>query len=181
MLQDDVKEIWLTEDELEEIVSRLGKEITEEYKDKNLLMVGILKGCVVFMTDLMRHIDIKCKIDFMSVSSYGAGTQSSGNVKIIKDLDIDLEGYDILLVEDILDSGNTLYYVRDMLASRGAKSIRICTLLDKPSRRVADIKADFVGTQIADEFVIGYGLDFNENYRNLPYVGIPHPYVYSGN
>ena len=181
MLQDDVKEIWLTEDEIEEIVSRLGKEITEEYKDKNLLMVGILKGCVVFMTDLMRHIDIKCKIDFMSVSSYGAGTQSSGNVKIIKDLDIDLEGYDILLVEDILDSGNTLYYVRDMLASRGAKSIRICTLLDKPSRRVADIKADFVGTQIADEFVIGYGLDFNENYRNLPYVGIPHPYVYSGN
>lgn len=181
MLQDDVKEIWLTEDELKEIVARLGKEITEEYKDKNLLMVGILKGCVVFMTDLMRHIDIKCKIDFMSVSSYGSGTQSSGNVKIVKDLDIDLEGYDILLVEDILDSGNTLHYVRDMLASRGAKSIRICTLLDKPSRRVADIKADFVGTQIADEFVIGYGLDFNENYRNLPYVGIPHPYVYSGN
>lgn len=180
MLQDDVKEILLSEEQLKEIVARLGREITEEYKDKNLLMIGILKGCVVFMSDLMREIDLKCRIDFMAVSSYGSGTQSSGNVKIIKDLDIDLEGYDVLLVEDILDSGNTLSYVRALLATRGAKSVKICTLLDKPARRTADITADFVGTEIGDEFVIGYGLDFNEKYRNLPYLGVPHPYVYSG-
>lgn len=180
MLQDDVKEILLSEQQLKEIVARLGREITEEYKDKNLLMIGILKGCVVFMSDLMREIDLKCRIDFMAVSSYGSGTQSSGNVKIIKDLDIDLEGYDVLLVEDILDSGNTLSYVRALLATRGAKSVKICTLLDKPARRTADITADFVGTEIGDEFVIGYGLDFNEKYRNLPYLGVPHPYVYSG-
>ncbi len=180
MLQDDVKEILLSEEQLKEIVARLGREITEEYKDKNLLMIGILKGCVVFMSDLMREVDLKCRIDFMAVSSYGSGTKSSGNVRIIKDLDIDLEGYDVLLVEDILDSGNTLSYVRALLATRGAKSVKICTLLDKPARRTADITADFVGTEIGDEFVIGYGLDFNEKYRNLPYLGVPHPYVYSG-
>ncbi len=181
MIHDDVKEIMLTQQQLEDIVSRLGAQINEEYRDKNLLMVGILKGSIVFMSDLMRHIDLKCRIDFMAVSSYGSGTTSSGNVKIIKDLDIDLSGYDVLLIEDILDSGNTLSYVRKLLASRGAQSIKICTLLDKPSRRVADIAADFVGAEIADEFVIGYGLDFDEKYRNLPYVGVPFPSVYSGN
>ncbi len=180
MLQQDVKEILFSEEELKEIVARLGREITEAYRDKNLLMVGILKGSVVFMSDLMRAIDLKCRIDFMSVSSYGSGTRSSGNVKIIKDLDIDLEGYDLLLIEDILDSGNTLSYVRSILATRGARSIKICTLLDKPSRRTADIKADFVGSEVDDKFVIGYGLDYDEKYRNLPYLGVPHPYVYGG-
>ena len=180
MLQDDVKEVMLTEQQIHQIVACLGKEITDDYKDKNLLMVGILKGCVVFMSDLMRAIDLKCRIDFMVVSSYGAATKSSGSVKIIKDLDLDLKDYDVLLVEDILDSGNTLSYVRSMLALRGARSIKICTLLDKPSRRTADINADYIGAEIADEFVIGYGLDFDEKYRNLPYLGVPHPYVYSG-
>lgn len=180
MLQDDVKEVLLTEKQLKEIVARLGREITEAYEGKNLLMIGILKGCVVFMSDLMRAVNLKCRIDFMAISSYGSGTKSSGNVRILKDLDIDLAGYDVLLVEDILDSGNTLSYVRSLLASRGAKSVKICTLLDKPSRRTADITADFVGTEIGDEFVIGYGLDFDEKYRNLPYLGVPYPYVYSG-
>ena len=122
MLRDDVKEILISEEQLKEMVARLGREITEEYKDKNLLMIGILKGCVVFMSDLMRAVDLKCRIDFMAVSSYGSGTQSSGNVRIVKDLDINLEGYDVLLIEDILDSGNTLSYVRSLLATRGAKS-----------------------------------------------------------
>ena len=180
MLEQDVKKVLFTEEELEQIVSRLGSEITEAYRNKNLLLIGILKGCVVFMSDLMRHIDLKCRIDFMAVSSYGAGTKSSGTVRILKDLDIDLTGFDVLLVEDILDSGNTLFYVRSLLATRGAKSVRICTLLDKPSRRTADIRADFVGSEIGDEFVIGYGLDFDEKYRNLPYLGVPYPYVYSG-
>ena len=180
MLEQDVQKILLTEEQLQEIVARLGAEITEAYQGKNLLLIGILKGCVVFMSDLMRHIDLKCRIDFMAVSSYGAGTKSTGNVRILKDLDIDLTGFDVLLVEDILDSGNTLFYVRSLLATRGAKSVKICTLLDKPSRRTADIQADFVGSEIGDEFVIGYGLDFDEKYRNLPYLGVPHPYVYSG-
>lgn len=180
MLNDDIKEVLLSEDQIKEIVARLGKRITEDYKDKNLLMISILKGSVVFMSDLMRAIDTKCRIDFMCVSSYGSGTRSSGNVKIVKDLDIDLHGYDVLLVEDILDSGNTLYYIRGLLASRGAKSIRICTFLDKPSRRTADIAADYIGSEIEDQFVVGYGLDFDEKYRNLPYLGVPHPYVYSG-
>ncbi len=181
MIKDDIKEILLSEEEIKNIVDRLGAQITEDYKDKNLLMISILKGSVVFMSDLMRAINTTCRIDFMCVSSYGSTTKSSGNVKIVKDLDIDLNGYDVLLVEDILDSGNTLYYVRGMLAQRGAKSIRICTFLDKPSRRTADIKADYVGSEIGDEFVVGYGLDFDEKYRNLPFLGVPHPYVYTGN
>ena len=179
MLRDDIKEVLLTQEEIANIVSSLGQRITEDYKDKNLLMVSILKCSVVFMSDLMRAIDTTCRIDFMCVSSYGAGTRTSGNVKIIKDLDIDLHGYDVLLVEDILYSGNTLYCVRYMLAQRGAKSIKICTFFDKPSRRTADIKADYVGAEIEDQFVVGYGLDFDERYRNLPYLGTPHPFVYA--
>ena len=179
MLKDDIKEVLLSEEQIAEIISRLGKQITADYKDKNLLMVSILKGSVVFMSDLMRAIDTTCRIDFMCVSSYGTSTRSTGNVKIIKDLDIDLHGYDLLLVEDILDSGNTLYNVRDLLAQRGAKSIKICTFLDKPSRRTADIKADYVGAVVEDQFVVGYGLDFDEKYRNLPFLGTPHPYVYA--
>lgn len=181
MIKDDIKEVLLSEDDIQNIVNRLGKQITEDYKDKNLLMISILKGSVVFMSDLMRAINTTCRIDFMCVSSYGSATKSSGNVKIIKDLDIDLNGYDVLLVEDILDSGNTLHYIRGLLAQRGAKSIRICTFLDKPTRRTADVRADYVGFEIGDEFVVGYGLDFDEKYRNLPFLGVPHPYVYSGN
>lgn len=167
----DVEKILVSEDELREINARLGAKITEDFKDKNLLVLGILKGCVFFMTDLVRQINLPLSIDFMSVSSYGSGTQSTGRVKITKDIDIDLSGYDVLLVEDILDSGRTLKYVSDILTARGAGSISIVTLLDKPERRVAPVKPDYVGCDVPDEFVVGYGLDYDQRYRNLPYIG----------
>ena len=139
MIHKDVEKVLVSEQELKEINERLGKRITSDFKGKNLLVLGILKGCVFFMTDLVRHIELPLSIDFMSVSSYGSGTESTGRVKITKDIDIDLNGYDVLIVEDILDSGRTLKYVSDILKTRGAKSISIVTLLDKPERRVADI------------------------------------------
>ena len=179
MLQ-DIKEIWVSEEEIQQKVKELGAAISEDYKDKNLLMVSVLKGSVVFMADLMRAITIPAAIDFMAVSSYGAGTKSSGVVRIMKDLDTHIEDYDLLLVEDILDSGNTLSYLRELLSDRKPRSIRIATLLDKPSRRVADIKADYLGFVIEDQFVVGYGLDYNEKYRNLPFIGILKPSVYGG-
>ncbi|MGI6269729.1 MAG: hypoxanthine phosphoribosyltransferase [Candidatus Howiella sp.] len=179
-MHNDVKEILLSREEIAAIVSRLGRQISEEYKDKNLLMVSVLKGSVVFMADLMRAIDIPCRIDFLSVSSYGSGVKTSGVVKIQKDLDIDLAGYDLLLVEDILDSGMTLSYIIEMLRTRNPKSIKICAFLDKPDRRVADIRADYVGTVVPDAFVVGYGLDYDERYRNLPYLGVLKPSVYGG-
>ena len=141
-------------------------------------MVSVLKGSVVFMADLMRAVTIPCSIDFMSVSSYGSGVKTSGVVKIIKDLDINLEGKDLLLVEDILDSGMTLNYIRDMLQQRHPRSIRLCTLFDKPERRTVDITADYFGAVVPDAFIVGYGLDYDEKYRNLPYVGILKPEVY---
>jgi hypoxanthine phosphoribosyltransferase len=143
------------------------------------LVVGILKGSVIFMADLLRAISVPCEIDFMSVSSYGSGTKTSGVVKIVKDLDINLEGKDILIVEDILDSGKTLYHLRELLSSRNPNSFRICTLLDKPERREADIAADYKGFSVPNEFVVGYGLDYNEKYRNLPFVGVLHPRIYT--
>lgn len=167
----DVEQVLVSEEELREINIRLGAKITEDFKDKNLLVLGILKGCVFFMTDLVRNIKLPMSIDFMSVSSYGSGTVSSGAVKITKDIDIDLTGYDVLLVEDILDSGRTLKYVSDILTTRGAKSISIVTLLDKPERRVANVTPDYVGVDVPDEFVVGYGLDYDQKYRNLPFIG----------
>ena len=174
----DIREVLLTKEEIEEVVKELGKKITEDYKDKNLLLVSILKGSIVFMADLMRSITIPCRIDFMSVSSYGSGTQTSGVVKIQKDLDINLEGYDLLIVEDILDSGKTLSYVRKILEARNPASIRICTLFDKPERREADVYAHYSGAEVPDEFIVGYGLDYDEKYRNLPYIGVLKPEVY---
>lgn len=174
----DIKRVLVTEDELREINERLGKRITEDFKGKNLLVLGILKGCVFFMTDLVRRIELPMSIDFMSVSSYGSGTESTGRVKITKDIDIDLNGYDILIVEDILDSGRTLKYVSDILRTRGANSISIVTLLDKPERRVAPIAPDYVGCSVPDEFVVGYGLDYDQKYRNLPYIGALKRSVY---
>lgn len=175
----DIDRVLLSEEDLKEIVKRLGKEITEDYKDKNLVLVSVLKGSVIFMADLMREIKVPCTIDFMSVSSYGAGTKTSGVVRIIKDLDTDvIEGADLLIVEDILDSGVTLEYLIKVLSARNPKSIKICTLLDKPERRKANVKADYSGTQIPDAFVVGYGLDFNEKYRNLPFIGALKPAVY---
>ena len=180
IVRDDIEKILLNEESLSGIVKELGAKISEDYRGKRLLMISILKGSVVFMADLMRAITIPCRIDFMAVSSYGSGVKTSGVVKIVKDLDINLEGYDLLIVEDILDSGKTLHYIREILTSRNPKSIRICTLLDKPERRQVDMAADYVGACVPDEFVVGYGLDYDEKYRNLPYVGVLKPFVYGG-
>lgn len=177
-MMDDIKEVLYTEKQIAVMVERIGQEISRDYADKDLLLVSVLKGSVVFMADLMRSITIPARIDFMAVSSYGSGTKSSGVVKIIKDLDIDLSGYDIVLVEDILDSGKTLSYLIELLKSRNPKSLQICTLFDKPERREADVDAAYVGTEIPDAFIVGYGLDYDEKYRNLPFVGILNPSVY---
>ena len=178
-MEKDLAGVLISEQELKEICARLGKQISEDYKDKKLFLVSVLKGAVVFMADLMRNITCPCEIDFMAVSSY-SGTKTTGVVKIKKDLDINPDGCDILLVEDILDSGVTLSYLKQMLLQRNAKSIKVCTLLDKPANRQADIAADYVGKVVPDEFVVGYGLDYNEKYRNLPFVGILSPEVYGG-
>ncbi len=174
-----IEKVLVSEAEIKEICERLGKQISEDYKDKKLFLVSVLKGAVVFMADLMRNITCDCEIDFMAVSSY-SGTKTTGVVKFKKDLDINPEGCDILLVEDILDSGVTLSYLKNVLLQRNAASIKVCAFLDKPANRRADISADYVGKEVPDEFVVGYGLDYNEKYRNLPYVGILSPEVYSG-
>ena len=179
MIEDDIKEVFFSKEELLSVVARLGKQISEDYENKNLMLVSVLKGSVIFMADLIREITVACEIDFMCVSSYGSGTKSSGNVKIIKDIDINLDGKDILLVEDILDSGKTLSYIFKMLKTRNPRSIKICALLDKPDRREADIKADYTGAFVPDEFVVGYGLDYDEKYRNLPYIGVLKPEIYT--
>ena len=178
-MREDVLRVLLSEEEIHAKVKEMGKKITEDYKNSNLMLVTVLKGAVVFLADIMREIDVPAEIDFMVVSSYGSGVKSSGVVKIVKDLDVPLEGKDILIVEDILDSGLTLSYIKELLASRGPRSIKIATLLDKPSRRKVDFQADYVGFSVPDEFVIGYGLDYDEKYRNLPYIGILKPEVYS--
>ena len=179
MMINDIEKILLSEEDLKSIVERLGKEISNDYKDKNLVLVSVLKGSVVFMADLMRAITVPCVIDFMSVSSYGSDTRTSGVVKIIKDLDAEVvNGADLLIVEDILDSGVTLEYLMKILSVRNPNSIKICTLLDKPERRKAKVFADYAGAQIPDAFVVGYGLDYDEKYRNLPFVGALKPAVY---
>lgn len=178
-MEQDILKVLLSEEQLAQKVQELGAQISRDYQGKKLLMVSVLKGSVVFMADLMRAITIPCEIDFMSVSSYGAGVKTSGIVKITKDLDINLEGTDLLIVEDILDSGMTLAYIKQMLLDRRPDSLRICTLLDKPERRQANIRADYSGFQVPDEFVVGYGLDYAEKYRNLPYIGVLKPEVYT--
>lgn len=178
-MNNDIEKVLISEQELAAKVEELGQRISADYAGKNLLMVSVLKGSVVFMSDLMRAITIPCRIDFMAVSSYGSGTKTSGVVKILKDLDIPLAGYDLLIVEDILDSGMTLDYIIDMLQARNPKSVKICTLLDKPERRKVNLKPDYYGFAVPDEFVVGYGLDYDEKYRNLPYVGVLKPQVYT--
>ena len=178
-MKDDIEEVLLPEKDLQKAVKKLGKQISADYEGKNLMLVAVLKGSVIFMADLMRAITIPVSIDFMSVSSYGAGVKSSGVVKIIKDLDHDLTGYDVLIVEDILDSGLTLSYLTNVLRQRNVSSIKICTLLDKPDRRQVDIKPDYACFVVPDKFVVGYGLDYDQKYRNLPYVGVLKPEVYS--
>ncbi len=177
-MKNDLAGILVTEEELKEICGRLGKQISDDYKGKRLLVVSVLKGAVVFLSDLLRNITCECEIDFLAVSSY-SGAKTTGVVKFKKDMDINPDGCDILLVEDILDSGITLSYLKDVLLQRNAASIKICTLLDKPANRRADIHADYVGRVIPDEFVVGYGLDYNEKYRNLPFVGILSPKIYA--
>lgn len=176
----DIQEILYSEETIAAMVKRVGAEITRDYAGKNLLLVSVLKGSVAFMADLMRAIEIPARIDFMSVSSYGSGVKTSGVVKIIKDLDINLEGYDIVIVEDILDSGKTLHYLVNMLKNRNPASIEVCTLFDKPERREVEVYAKYKGCDIPDAFIVGYGLDYDEKYRNLPYVGILKPEVYGG-
>ncbi|MCH5320729.1 MAG: hypoxanthine phosphoribosyltransferase [Eubacterium sp.] len=175
----DIEKILVTEDELAKITKKLGEQITKDYAGKKLLIVGVLKGSIYFFTDLSRHIDLPCTIDFMQASSYGESTVSSGEIKIIKDIQDDLTGFDVLLVEDILDTGRTLKYICDMLSKRNPQSIAVITLLDKPSRRVADISADYVGVDVPNEFVVGYGLDYNQFYRNLPYIGVLKGEIYN--
>lgn len=179
-INDDILEVCYSEDQLHNMATELGKQISEDYQGKNLMLVSVLKGSVVFMADLMRSITVPCAIDFMAVSSYGSGTKTSGIVRIIKDLDQNLEGKDLLIVEDILDSGRTLNYIKGLLESRKPASIRICTMLDKPERRdpAITLKADYVGGEVPDAFVVGYGLDYDEKYRNLPYIGVLKPEIY---
>lgn len=177
-MENDILNVLISEEELAKKVQEIGAQISKDYEGKNLMMVSVHKGSVVFMADLMRAVTVPAEIDFMSVSSYGSGAKTSGVVKIIKDLDIELAGRDLLIVEDILDSGLTLSYIKKILMERGPRSIKICTLLDKPERRKADIFADYSGFEVPDEFVVGYGLDFAEKYRNLPYIGVLKPSVY---
>ena len=172
-MHDDIKTVLVSEEELKAKVAELGAQISKDYEGKNLVLVSILKGSVVFMADLMRAVSIPCSIDFMVVSSYGgSNTVTSGLVKIIKDLDGDLSGKDVLIVEDILDTGVTLHAVVQMLQLRQPASLKICALLDKPERRVCDVKVDYTCFNIPDEFVVGYGLDYAQKYRNLPFIGV---------
>lgn len=175
----DISEILLTEEQLEQRVAAIGADITRDFAGKAPLFVGVLKGCFVFMADLMRRVNLPCSIDFMAVSSYGSGTTSTGAVKIVKDLNQDIEGRDIILVEDILDSGKTLHYLTEYLSVRKPATITIATLMDKPARREAPVYARYAGFEIPDAFVVGYGLDYDERYRNLPYIGILKESVYS--
>ena len=175
----DIEKILYSEEEIQAKVRELGQQLTEEYQDKFPLAIGVLKGAMPFMADLIKRVDTYLEIDFMDVSSYGNSTVSSGEVKIIKDLDTSVEGRDILIIEDIIDSGLTLSYLVDLFRYRKAKSIKIVTLLDKPTGRKADIKADYVGFIVPDEFVVGYGLDYTQKYRNLPYIGVLKPEVYT--
>ncbi|MGG3423051.1 hypoxanthine phosphoribosyltransferase [Heyndrickxia faecalis] len=178
-MNQDIEKILITEEEVQRKVKELGEQLTKEYDGRFPLAVGVLKGAMMFMADLVKHMDTYLEMDFMDVSSYGNSTVSSGEVKILKDLDTSVEGRDVLIIEDIIDSGMTLSYLVELFRYRKAKSIKIVTLLDKPSGRKADIQADYVGFIVPDEFVVGYGLDYAEKYRNLPYIGILKPAVYT--
>lgn len=177
-MKEDLQEILFTEEALQEKVREFGRILSEEYKDRFPLVVGILKGALPFMADLIKRINVPLEIDFMDVSSYGNSTVSSGEVKILKDLNTSVEGRDILIVEDIIDSGLTLHYLVELFKYRKAKSIKIVTLLDKPSGRKVNIVPDLTGFSVPDAFLVGYGLDYAEKYRNLPYIGILKPEVY---
>jgi hypoxanthine phosphoribosyltransferase len=171
-LERGVADVLIEEDVLRARVVELGEEISRDYDGRELLLIGVLKGAVFFMADLMRQLTIPCEIDFMAISSYGASTDSSGVVRILKDLDINIEGRDVLVVEDIIDSGLTLSYLMRNLESREPASLEVCALMTKPARREIDVPVRYIGFEIPNRFVVGYGLDFGERYRNLPYVGV---------
>lgn len=177
-MRNDIQEILYSEEQLKEKIGELGKKISEDYKGKNLMLIGVLKGSVPFMADLMKEITVPCIMDFMAVSSYGNSTSTSGVVRILKDLDFEIEGKDVLLIEDIIDSGITLKYLVDYLKGRGANSIEIACLLNKSERRRVEISAKYMGFEVPDFFLVGYGLDYAEKYRNLPFIGILKEEIY---
>lgn len=177
-MQNDILEVLYDEEQIRTKVKELGEMLSQDFGGRNPLVICVLKGAFIFMADLVKEITVPLEIDFMAVSSYGQSTKSSGVVKIIKDLDVSVEGRDVLIVEDIIDSGLTLSYLIDVLERRNAKSVTVVTLFDKPGRRTVDLEADYKGFTLPDEFVVGYGLDYAEKYRNLPYIGILKPEVY---
>jgi len=178
-LADDIDHVLVTEEQIRDAVARLGSQITEEYQGKDLLLVGVLRGAIMFIVDLARSIELPLTVDFMAVASYGASTQTSGIVRILKDLDESIEGKHVLIVEDIIDSGLTLNYTLETLRARNPASLRVCALLSKPARRRVDVPVDYICFEIPDEFVVGYGLDFRQIYRNLPFVGVLKPEAYT--
>ncbi len=177
-MRQDIQEVLFSEEVLSQRIAELGAELTEEYKGKSLVVIGILKGSNIFTSDLVRKIDLPLRMEFMAVSSYGNATESTGVVKILKDLDREIENEHVLIVEDIIDSGLTLKYLKEILLARQPKSVKICTLLDKPARRKENITADYIGFEVPDEFIVGYGIDYAERYRNLPFIGTLKREVY---
>jgi hypoxanthine phosphoribosyltransferase len=179
-VHDDVSEVLLTEEQVQTRVRALGAQLSVDYAGRSPVLVSVLKGSIVFLADLVRAMDVPLSVDLMEVSSYGSGTETTGQVRILKDLSGPIEGRDVVVVEDIIDTGLTLNYLLRYLTERSPASIRVCCLLDKPARRLAEIEIDYRGFSIPDRFVVGYGLDFNEQYRNLPYIGVLRPSVYGG-
>lgn len=174
----DISHVLVDKDAIAKVVKELGRQITEDYKDKDLVLICVLKGGFIFMADLIREIDLPVTIDFIAVTSYGATTQSTGVVRLIKDIDIDITDKHVILVEDIIDTGLTLAHLKELFKTRGPKSVKICSAFDKPSRRKANITADYKGIEVPDEFIVGYGLDYDERYRNFPEVGVLKPEAY---
>jgi hypoxanthine phosphoribosyltransferase len=178
-MENNIERVLITEEQIRARIKELGEEITRDYNGKSIVMIGILRGAIIFYGDLARKINVPTSMDFMALSSYGSGARTSGVVRIVHDLEQNIEGRDVLIVEDIIDSGLTLHYLTENLKSRKPNSIRICCLLDKPYKRIKSVKPDYIGFEVPDEFVVGYGLDYNENYRNLPYIGVLKPEAYS--
>ena len=176
---EDISSILITEEEIKARVAELGRQISEDFQGEDIVVIGLLKGCFIFIADLMRSISSNVAVDFMVVSSYGSGVVSSGEIKVRKDYSIDIEGKNVLVIDDILDTGRTLAFVKDYLSVKSPKSIRLCTLLDKPSRKASKVDVDYVGFSVPDEFVVGYGLDYDEKYRNLPFIGVLKPEAYN--
>ena len=178
-MDQDILKVLITQDEIHARIQELGDRLYERFHDKNPMFVGVLNGCFIFMADLVRAAQLKSEVEFIGLSSYKNATKSSGVVQITRDLQRDISGRDIIIVEDILDSGNTLYFLKNYFLTKGAKSVTVVTLLDKPARRVKPITADLAGFEVPDEFVVGYGLDYAQQYRNMPYIGVLKPEVYS--